>query len=186
MANTTNNTVKLKKNMISISFQTRRMINTKYKMIKKMNPTNRKYRIMMKMQRMLILTITKGSMLMTTLVKSINVLIQEHILNQRIYAGEFILLLIRGSLLKLSYMVKLCWEILLDHLFWLTLHMPSKRFWILRSQLDITSRHQTKEETQLHQTPELDPWSKKWLVDYSKIKTQIMNMTMIIKRTLNQ
>ena len=185
MVNTTNNTEKLKKNMILISFQTTRMTNTKYKMIMK-KKNSRKHRKMMKTQRMLILTITKGSMLMTTLVKSINVLIQEHILNQRIYAGEFILLLIRGSLLKLSYMVKLCWEILLDHLLWLTLHMPSKRFWILRSQLDITSRHQTKEETQLHQTPELDPWSKKWLVDYSKIKTQIMNMTMIIKRTLNQ
>ena len=107
MVNTTNNTVKPKKNMISISFQTRRMINTKYKMIKKMK-TNRKYKKMMKMERMLILTITKESMLMMTLVKSINVLIQEHTLNQRIYAGEFILLLIRGSLLKLSYMVKLC------------------------------------------------------------------------------
>ena len=107
MVNITNNTVKPKKNMISISFQMRRMINTKYKMNKKMK-TNKNYRKMMKMERMLILTITKGSMLMTTLVKSINVLIQEHTLNQRIYAEEFIILLIRGSLLKLSYMVKLC------------------------------------------------------------------------------
>ena len=63
--------------------------------------------LMMK-QKMLILTITKGSMPTMTLVKSINVQRQEHISNQRIFVGEFIPLLTRGSHLKLSYMGKRC------------------------------------------------------------------------------
>ena len=107
MANTTNNTVKLKKNMILISFQMRRMINTKYKMIMK-KKNSRKHRKMMKTQRMLILTITKESTPTMMLDKSINVLKQEHTLNQRICVGESILSLIRGSLSKSSSMDKQC------------------------------------------------------------------------------
>ena len=54
----------------------------------------------MRMLKMLISTITKESMLTTMPVKSINVQRQEHTSNQKIYVGEFTLLLIRGSLLK--------------------------------------------------------------------------------------
>ena len=159
MANTTNNTVKLKKNMILISFQMRRMINTKYKMIMK-KKNSRKHRKMMKTQRMLILTITKESTPTMMQDKSINVQIQVHILNQRICAEEYILSSIRESLLNLNSMDKLCWEILLDHLFWLTLHMPNKRFSIHRFQQAITKFPQTKEVMQLHQTLEPDQWNK--------------------------
>ena len=107
MVNTTNNMEKLKKNMISISFQMRRMTNTKYKMIMK-KKNSRKYRKMMETKRMSILTITKESMLTMMLDKSINVLKQEHTLNQRICVGESILSLIRGNLSKLSSMDKQC------------------------------------------------------------------------------
>ena len=70
------------------------MISTKYKMIKM--KMMEKVEMMM-MVRLSILTITKESMPMTMLVKSINAQRQEHILNQRIYADDFIQLLIRGS-----------------------------------------------------------------------------------------
>ena len=94
--------------MISISFQTMRTINTRFKMttMKKRHNNNRLMMTMMK--KMLISTITKESMLMMTQVKSTNAQRLVHTLNQRIYVEESMLLLIRGSHSKLNSTANKC------------------------------------------------------------------------------
>ena len=100
MVNTTSNMENKKMNMISINFLMIMRINMKYKMNKKRKNKLNNRKILMKMARMWISTITKESTLMMMQVKSINVQKQEHTLNQKTYAGEFTQSLIRGSHLK--------------------------------------------------------------------------------------